>query len=134
MHRVTWNQQLSRTELLERFELYKRLRVGLTSQGLRLTLNGKPLAFTKVHLVPEPWLEGVIEPAVGKTDSEGTVFPETSGQDFPGVRTGFYHIKIASDQLTDEQASRAVAGIGVEVSPVSDKDYSSGVIHLSLRL
>src|SRR5688572_1969901 len=46
------NKSHSRDELVARFELYQKFRLGLTSKTMQLSYKGRPLAGAKVTLVP----------------------------------------------------------------------------------
>jgi hypothetical protein len=129
------NQSLSREELVARFELYQKMRLGLTSKTIQLSYKGRPLAGAKVALVPEFFLEGVVEPASGETFFDGTVNPLTQGMDLPGVRVGYYRVVVdaPSVRLPAKYGSAETTPLGVEVSPVSDDPRSYGNIPLVLR-
>jgi hypothetical protein len=125
--------QLGREEIRQRFALYQELRVGTELVSLRVTLNGRPLRGATVRLIPEAFLEGVIEPASGTTDEYGIASPTIEGASLPGIRIGFYRAEIVSPQLQSAQALRSAESLGIEVSPISDDVTSSGTLELALK-
>jgi hypothetical protein len=129
------NKSLSRDELVARFEVYRKMRLGLSSKTMQLSYKGRPLMGAKVKLVPEFFLEGVVEPAEGETFSDGTLSPQAQGIDLPGVRVGYYRVVVDAPnlKLPAKYASADTTLLGVEVSPTSDNQRAYGKIPLILR-
>jgi hypothetical protein len=130
------NQQLSREELVARFEKYQKMGVGLTSKPIQLIYKSVPLAGVKVRLVPEFFLAELIEPAVGEAFSDdGMVQPMSEGVEVPGVRTGYYRVVVesANVKVPAKYMSAESTPLGVEVSPAGDDPRSYGTIQLVLR-
>jgi hypothetical protein len=128
------NGSLSREELVARFALYKKMRIGVTTAQLQLTNKGQPIVGAKVKLVPEFFLEGVIEPASGETYQEGYVDPRVPNLEPAGLRVGYYRVVIESSRakLPAKYSAAETTTLGCEVSPVSDAN-STGIIQLVLR-
>ena len=128
------DQGISNAELRERFMLYQQLGTGLIALPVRITYRGQPLPGAQVRFIPEDFLEGVIEPAAGTTDRDGLVTPTTRGfEDFPGLRIGFYRVEVESPHLKKAKAIEAAASLGLEASPVSDGNRSTGTPELAIR-
>jgi hypothetical protein len=130
------NETLSREELVARFTVYKDRESGLTSKQMQLSYAGRPVAGAKVKLVPEFFLEGVVEPASGETVDDGTLTPITEGMDVPGVRAGYYRVVVESPRVKvpTKYTSAETTPLGVEVSPTSDDPSSySSILQLVLR-
>jgi hypothetical protein len=130
------NETLSREELVARFTVYKDRESGLTSKQMQLPYAGRPVAGAKVKLVPEFFLEGVVEPASGETVDDGTLTPITEGMDVPGVRAGYYRVVVESPRVKvpTKYTSAETTPLGVEVSPTSDDPSSySSILQLVLR-
>jgi hypothetical protein len=126
------DSKLGRDELIERFARYRDSRIGLMPSELRITYNGRPLAGAEVQLVPEFFLEGVIEPATGTTRGDGTVRPSVPNQPTPLLRVGYYRVEVTSGErpLPGKFTSQT---LGVEISPFPYEPVSSGTIELALR-
>jgi hypothetical protein len=115
------NGQLTREEIKAQFTKYVEQRVGLRMASFRVTYKGRPVPDAEINFVPEPFLEGVIEPARGTTDVEGIVSPKTEGQDLPGVRLGYYRVQVTSPKVTiPEKYTRPDSPLGADVSLVED--------------
>jgi len=128
------NGSLSREELVERFAIYKKMRLGLTSNQMYVYHNGRPLAGAKVTLVPEFFLAEVVEPASGEVFDDGMVDPRIPGMEPSGLRVGYYRVVIESQRhkIPAKYSSAETTPLGVEVSPVSDPE-TSGMIKLVVR-
>ena len=123
---------IDREELQQRFQLYEDMGTGLMAMMMRVTYYGRPLPGAEVRLIPEQFLEGVIEPASGVTDLNGMVTPRTEIEDLPAVRVGFYRVEVTSPHFNGDKAKQAASSLGVEASPVSDGEYSSGTVELAI--
>jgi hypothetical protein len=123
---------LTTAEIVARFQHIREMKVGLRSQSYRLTYKGRPVPDAEVVFFPESYLEGVIEPARGRTDPGGLVTPQTEGQKLPGVRVGYYRVQVTSPRLkiTARYAS-ASTPLGADVSLAEDAS-SYGVSELRL--
>lgn len=126
------DSRVTAEELAARFRLYQDMRTGLRSQVLRVRYAGRPLANATIRLIPEPFLGDTIEPAGGMTDTSGNVMVRSDSADIPAVRLGFYRVEITSDSVRIPPKYNVQSTLGVEISPVSDGDDSSGMILLDL--
>jgi hypothetical protein len=109
--------KLNREELQARFESYQALSVGVRPTTYLVTYRGRPVANATVELIPEPWLEGTIEPAKGITDDTGYVLPVLDNPELPGIRVGFYRVKVTSPNMKiPEKYSGDQSPLGVNVS------------------
>jgi hypothetical protein len=128
------NGAVSREELVARFALYEKMRLGLTSKQIRVSLKQTPLVGAKVKLAPEFFLEGVLKPAAGEVGPDGIVDPQTEGFPYPGITPGYYRVVVESPRvkISPQYGSVETTPLGVEVSPVSDDPASYGTIQLSL--
>jgi hypothetical protein len=115
---------LSADEVRDRFAFYKDYRNGLMNQTFEVRLNGVPAVGTRVDLVPEPFLENVVKPSSGVTDSMGFVTPTLENAEFPGMQVGLYQAIIYKSQDATEPIP-GIAPIGVEASPLGTRDSSA---------
>lgn len=129
------NGALSVEELVSRFELYEERRLGLTVQDFQVSWNGRPLPEGKVQFVPEFFLEGVVETAVGDVLPDGSVGPSLPGASVPGMRPGYYRVLVESPRakLPPAYATFDATPLGVEVAPAATDRQSYGVIQLNLQ-
>jgi hypothetical protein len=108
---------LSRDELVARFEKYAASRVGVNPTNYTVLYKGRPVSGATVEFIPEAWLGGVIEPARGTTDETGSVYPLIDDPNLPGIRLGFYRVKITSPTTKiPERYSSDQSPLGVNVS------------------
>jgi hypothetical protein len=126
------DKNLTREELATRFERYRALRVGLRSPSFRVTYRGRPVSGATLDFIPEAWLEGLVEPARGTTDAAGLVMPQAEGQSLPGMRIGYYRVKVTSPQ-TKIPAKYAAddSPLGADVS-LGDDASSYGSVELKI--
>lgn len=124
--------QASRAELEARFETYRTSRVGLRSPAYSVTYKGRPVSGATVDFLPEPWLAEIIEPAHGQTDEFGHVSPQAEGADLPGMRVGYYRVKVTSQKtkIPEKYASDSTP-LGAEAS-LADDASSYGSVELKL--
>jgi len=127
------DHQIGPDELQARLKLYEELQTGLRAKTFRVTWRGRPLADAKLKLIPERFLEGVIEPAEGVTDASGTVVPQTATYDIPAVRLGFYRVEIDSETTKIPEKYHKNSILGIEISPISEGYESGGTISLDLK-
>jgi len=120
------DNQLSREEVFQRFELYVNSRVGLQGVACSVTLNGQPLRDAHVDLVPEPYMAEFIEPAAGDVINPNTGAVEIStNPELPGVRPGFYRVEITSPTVEIAAKYNEDTIYGIEVAPVQKENASS---------
>jgi hypothetical protein len=123
---------LATTEIEARFQHFRDMKLGLRSQSYRLTYKGRPVPDAEVVFSPESYLEGVIEPARGITDPGGMVTPQTEGQKLPGVRVGYYRVRVTSSRAKiPARYSSPTTPLGADVS-LGEDATSYGVSELRL--
>jgi hypothetical protein len=128
------DDQLTQEELAARFEMYEEREIGLRSHTFRLTYKGRPVPEAEVIFNPEPYLEGIIEPAKGTTDAQGVVAPRTVGIDLPveAMRIGYYRVQVNSPHVKiPTKYQSADTPLGAEVT-LSDDASSYGMTLLEL--
>lgn len=104
-------------EIESRIAAWVKSKVGVTSVACAVMLNGQPLANADVVLEPEPFLDGEVKPATGRTDGQGQTFLQIS-RELPGVQCGFYRVKISKkvgDQESIPQQFNEATTLGLEV-------------------
>lgn len=128
------NGLLSRDELVKRFELYKKMRIGVTSSQIQVFYRGAPLSGAKITLVPEFFLEGIVEPAISETIQEGWVDPRVKNLEPGGMRVGYYRAVVESPRVKVpiKYSQADTTTLGIEISPVSDPETPSS-LQLVLR-
>jgi hypothetical protein len=126
--------QLSRDELVERFKTYVDRRVGLTSKEIRFLYKGRPLVGAEVRLVPEFFLEDLLEPAAGTTDEGGSVMPEIANNELrtPAMRPGYYRVEITSPRVDLPPQFNTATTVGVEIAGAADDGSTYGPIIIQL--
>jgi hypothetical protein len=126
------DQTLTANELAARFEQYVQSRVGLKSQTLVISYNGRPVADAEVVLTPENFLADVVQPARGTTNAQGDVTPTADGQKLPAMQLGFYRVQVTSPRRPLPAKFNVETTIGVEVTP--NPDDEAGLRPLEIRL
>jgi hypothetical protein len=124
------NGQVSREEIELRLTEYAERKIGARAHSFQISYKGRPVPNADVVFLPEPMLEGVIEPARGKTDSEGIVAPQTDGIDVPAMRVGYYRVQVTSPKIPAKYQNENTP-LGTEVSDHDDA-ASYGVTPLKL--
>ena len=101
---------LTLDEVAARLGQYVETQSALLACRCVVTLDGRPLSGANVELVPEPFLEPIIEHARGTTDGNGRVDPKAEFEDaelkeqrLVGVRPGMYRIKISRQNSSGEE-------------------------------
>lgn len=126
---------LSRDELVERFEFYRKLNVGAKSKELEFVYRSRPIPEVKVKLVPEFFLEGLVESASGETNELGIADIQADGVEHIGLRPGYYRITVDSPRvkLPAKYAAVESTPLGVEIAPYSNDPNVYGTIRLELK-
>ena len=124
--------QLSVSEIEARLELFRQKAVAVRGRRYRLTYRGRPFAGAEVRFVPEPFLEGVIEPGQGMTDATGTVAPAAEINGVTGLRPGYYRVEVTSPRITLPAKFNSSTVLGVEVSLPTDSWDPYGTEELRL--
>jgi hypothetical protein len=126
------DKKLTREELAARFERYRALRVGLRSPSFLVTYRGRPVPEATLDFIPEAWLDGLVEPAHGTTDAGGIVVPQAEGQDLPGMRIGYYRVKVTAPKTKiPPKYSADDSPLGADVS-LGDDASSYGSVELKI--
>ncbi len=123
------NGDLERAEILERFNLYVQLKIGLSRKFIQFTKRGKPLTDAEVLLEPAPFMEGLIEPARGKTGPQGYALMLAENQSL-GARTGFYRVKITSAKDKVDAKYNENTELGFEIAPITDGLGTESIIDI----
>ncbi len=123
------NGSLSRDELIARFAIYKKMRIGVSTAQVRVVYKGQPLTSGKLTLVPEFFLEGLVEPATSELMSDGYAMPRVEGLSPPGLRVGYYRAVVESPKvkIPAKYNSAESTTLGFEVSPVQDAVSEDGM-------
>jgi hypothetical protein len=96
-----------------------------------LLRNGRPLQDGHVRLIPEPFLEGIIEAAEGDVVDDRTGMAEVStpnDDDLFGVRCGMYRVEITSPSVKIGKKYNEETILGVEISPFTNSYEDPGGI------
>lgn len=100
------DQQITREELAAELHKWRDERAGLLSLRCEVTWQGRPLEGATVRMIPEPFFDGAIPPATGRTDRVGQAemscgseyLPETL-QSLRAVKPGVYRVEVTHDQI-----------------------------------
>ena len=108
-------------------------RVGLQSFQVHVTQGGRPLVGAEVKLVPEPFMGGTIEEAIGTADDRGMAVMSIPEAQLPsnmarlrGVRSGFYKVEITHPSTAVPAQYNTATTLGVEVA--QDIERMGGLI------
>lgn len=129
------DKKLSRDEILQRFQDYADSKVGVQGFNCRILVGSRPLEDAQIRLVPEPFLEGVVEGAEGGTiDSlTGMVDADIPGDDFHGIRPGMYRVEVTSDLVKINAKYNDETILGVEVAPFTNPNEQPGGIAFRVK-
>jgi hypothetical protein len=116
--------KLTRDEIRDRIAYYEQTQTGIQMAGMQFNRNRQPLAGATVELVPEPFLEGVLDVARGETRPTGFALPSIEGESMEGVRPGMYRIKVTHPSGIPPKYNENTIW-GLEVIPPRE-GYSSG--------
>jgi len=115
--------QLSSDEIASRFRYWLEEGIGLMRVPCLVTLNGKRLAGASVLFEPEPFFDGLIKRAEGKTNEYGQCSVSIDPKDLPeelrrvrGVQTGLYSVKITHPSVTIPDRYHSKTTLGREVA------------------
>lgn len=121
---------MSQEELQARLAEFEENATGLKVASFLVTLNGQPLRNAQVRLVPEAFLEGVLETATGRTNNSGVVKPRSESADLQAMQLGYYRVEVEAPQLGTDAGRESIAGLGVSVDPFS---YGRQTISISIE-
>lgn len=103
--------RLDQMELMARLSLFRDCRSYLVNTVCSVVANGRPLEGATVRFVPDEAIAGIIQPAVGVTDSLGKAAMKVEGRSQPGVQLGFYTVELSkTDAAGDETVEAAYGG------------------------
>lgn len=116
---------LSAAEIAARIADWANHGVGIVTQPVQITLNGRPLAGGRVEFVPEPYVARWLKPAASDIAPNGICSPTLPPIDLPqGVRTGvhcgLYTVRITHPTLKVPARYNAESILGIEVRPDQD--------------
>lgn len=121
--------KLSAAELETQFAAYRDQRIGLRTPAFRLTYKNRGVPDAEVRFTPEPFLEGLIEPATAVTDQDGLFYPQSAGQDVPGVRLGYYRVQVTSPNAKiPAKYTGPESPLGTHVSMVDASSYGLNAV------
>ncbi len=126
---------LSADELTKRFEIYRDMQLVTELKEMVLVYKRRPVRMANVRLVPEFFLDGVLEPATDTTTDDGSFFPQAEGVGAAGLRVGYYRVVVDSPKVTvpEKYSSEATTPLGVEVSPIADDPSTYSRIFLTIE-
>ena len=104
--------KISREEIKSRVDKFVESKTGALPVEFRFSKGGKPIVDAEVVFDPEPFLEGVIEPATGKTDGRGMGTLRCSAVPI-GVQQGFYRVRITDGKLPAKYNTETELGADV---------------------
>lgn len=110
---------MSREELQARLEAFEENGTGLKAASFLVTLNGRPLPDAEVRLIPEEFMEGILEPASGVTNTVGIVRPQSETADLRAMQLGYYRVEIESPFIKTDAQRESIRSLGASVEPFS---------------
>lgn len=123
--------QVSEEELSARLQLYDDLKTAVVRTSIEVRLDGRPLTYGFVKLIPESFQGDSLQVATGETDNSGRVTPRSEGSAYAAMQPGFYRVELYRDK--DAVDPIAVAKqLGLESSPLFRPDRADSVV-LSFR-
>jgi hypothetical protein len=126
------DKKLSRDEVRQRFQDYLDSKMGIQGFSCYVLLkNGRPLRDGHVRLIPEPFLEGIIEVAEGDVVHDRMGLAEvsmTNDEGLVGVRSGMYRVEITSPSFKVGKKYNEETVLGVEISPFANAYEDPGGI------
>ncbi|MGI9324852.1 MAG: hypothetical protein ACR2PZ_06500 [Pseudomonadales bacterium] len=111
--------KMSGAELLARLQAFEANGTGLKAASFLVTLNGKPLPAADVRLIPEKFMEGILEPAFGKTNTAGILRPQSESADLRAMQLGYYRVEIESALIKTDAQRESIRSLGASVEPFS---------------
>jgi hypothetical protein len=112
---------LSADEIATRIETYRASGIGLMPFSCTVYLDNQRLSGAEVTLVPEPFLEGVLQPAKAVTSTTGIAAPAVDGNDFPAVPCGLYRVQISKKDAAGNESIPArynsATELGQDIGP-----------------
>lgn len=109
---------VSAVEIQARIERWAATKMGRMTVSCLVTRDGSPVPGVEVRLVPEPFLKGTVQTAVGTTDPRGIALPSApESEETPrGVGPGFYRVEITGGDPPVPAKFNTATTLGVEVA------------------
>ena len=110
------DKRVTADEITARIEAWQASKVGLTSAGYEVTVNGKPSKGLKVSFEPEKFLGENVKAANGTTDEMGMVMLDREGKadgpypELPGVQLGLYVVRITGGNIPSKYNTDTTLG------------------------
>lgn len=116
---------LSAAEITARIADWANHGVGIVTQPVQITLNGKPLDGGRAEFIPEPYLSRWLKPASATTLASGICSPSLPPEDLPqglrmGINCGFYTVRITHPTLQVPPRYNEESTLGIEILPTPD--------------
>lgn len=108
---------ISRAELLARLAAFEANGTRLKAASFLVTLNGKPLVDAEVRLIPEQFIEDILEPAYGKTNTVGILRPQSETADLRAMQLGYYRVAVESPLIKTDSQRESIRSLGASVEP-----------------
>lgn len=123
---------LSAAEIAARITDWANHRVGIVTQPVQITLNGKPLAGGRAEFIPEPYLTRWLKPAGADIFASGVCSPSLLPEHLPqglrmGVNCGFYTVRITHPTLKVPPQYNEESILGIEIRPDQDPFHPPGL-------
>jgi hypothetical protein len=82
--------------------------------------SNRPIEGARVRVVPEPFLNGAIQPGEGVTNDRGIAKPVTvdAPPGLPGIEFGLYRVQVTHDSLEIPAKYNTATELGFELSPL----------------
>jgi hypothetical protein len=117
------DQQITRQELATELRKWQDEKAGLIPLSCEVTWKGRPLNGATVRLIPEPFFDGAIAPAMGQTDQNGQAEMSCDREHLPealkslrAVQPGIYRVEVTHPEIqlpaeynTDTRLGRSVS-------------------------
>lgn len=116
---------LSAAEITARIADWANHDVGIVTQPVQITWNGKPLADGRAEFIPEPYLARWLKPARADILSSGICNPTLPPEHLPqglrmGINCGFYTVRITHPSLKIPPRYNEQSTLGIEILPNAD--------------
>lgn len=120
---------IDQAELEQRFGMWSKSGVGVSSLACRVTYKGRPLDGAKVELIPEDFFHDEVKPAQGVTQGSGSAQMGIDSSFLPadlkrlkGVNQGLYRVVITHPQIEIPAKYNTETQLGLEVSYETGKN------------
>jgi len=134
------DRSISREELRTRLQAYVDEQIAILPYAIKVTYRGRPLTQAKITLIPESFLDGVVQEATGETDETGSarptieLSPDILSRGTFGFRSGVYRVAVskldASGQETIPKKYNTETTLGFELKM---DEHMEQLLRLNLR-